>query len=137
MNNKINLRKQHSERGGAGVKLLIFGIITLLVVHAGYNYGMASYQAANFKQDLQTSVIQGVSLPTTAGEPKAIVLKKLQTAVQVHQLPPDTFVEVKKTGNVLSARVYYQTVVQILPFGLYDYNYVFDHTATPGDFYTE
>ena len=137
MKESFEKNKWHSERGGAGAKLLIFGVLAFLIAHGLYNYGMTSYQAANFKQDLQTAVVQGVTLPTTAGDPKVIIQKKIATIIPLHQLPSDTFYEVKKNGTTYSARVYYQVVVPILPFGLYDYNYVFDHTATPGDFYSD
>ncbi len=134
MKRVYELKDRRSEHGGAGVKLLIFAIALFLIVHGLYNYGMTAYQAANIQQDMHTAIVQGVTLPKSFGKPKDITLGKLKRVIQINELPPDTFVEVKEESNIIKGRIYYEKTVAILPFGIYDYNYVFDHTATPGDF---
>ena len=128
---------RHSERGGAGVKFLSVAMVIILIGHAGYNYVPTAYQAASFKQDMETAVIQGITLPKTYGKPAAIVLGKLTKSAQTNQLPDDVFIDVQENNKTISARVYYEKSVPLLPFGIYDYNYVFDHTASPSGFLTE
>ena len=135
MNNKQDHRIS-SERGGAGVKLLLVAIVIILVAHAGYNFIPAAYQGENFKQEMKTAIVQGVSLPSTYGKPAAVVRHKLETAARVNGLPYDTVIDVKEKNKIVTARVYYAKKVPLLPFGAYDYNYVFDHAATPTGFLT-
>jgi len=49
-------------------------------------------------------------------------------------VPADAFIEVKIVNAVIQARVAYSRQAEILPLGLYTYNYEFDHTATPTGF---
>ena len=130
-------RKLNAERGGAGVKLLLVAIVIILIANAGYNFIPTAYQGENFKQEMHTAVVQGVSLPSTYGKPAALVKHKIQTAARVNELPYDAVIDVRENNNLVTARVYYAKKVPILPFGVYEYNYVFDHTATPGGFLTQ
>ncbi len=70
-------------------------------------------------------------LPGDAG---ALTKLKLQRVAVANNVPPNVFIEVKQANGVYSARAAYTKEVKILPFGLYDYMYVFDHTATPTGF---
>lgn len=126
--------RQYAEQGGAGVKLLIALVIFMLIGHAGYHYIPTAYNGQSFKQDMETAVIQGVTLPSTYGKPIDIVKGKLIKAAENNQVPYDVFIDVKQKGDVITARVYYKENVPILPFGIYDYEYVFDHTASPSGF---
>ena len=129
-------QSRNNERGSAGVKLVIVGVITILLFHAGYQYIPIAYQGQSFKQDLKSAVINGVSMPKSKGKPTKIVKGNVLKVVKKHKLPADTFVDVKANGstNVIGARVYYSITVPILPFGIYNYQYVFDETATPTSF---
>lgn len=131
------IKKHKSEQGSAGVKLVIAGVILFLIGNAGYSYVPTAYQSQSFKQDMETAVIQGFSLPSTAGKPIDIIRRKVETAARGNDLPTDTFIEVKETNKVITARVYYKKQVSILPFGIWDYEYVFDHSATPEGFLTQ
>jgi hypothetical protein len=128
---------RHSERGGAGVKFLSVALVIFLIGHAGYNYIPTAYQAASFKQDMDTAVIQGIALPKTYGKPGAIILGKLTKSAQTNQLPDEVFIDVQEKNKTITARVYYEKQVPLLPFGMYDYTYVFDYTASPSGFLTE
>lgn len=131
MSKKQNRR---SEYGGAGAKLLLTLTILILAGHAGINYVPVAYNAESFKQDMQTAVVQGLATPSRAGKPTDFVKEKIVRAILVNDIPEDAFIEVKQTGKVLEAHVAYIQTVNILPFGIYKYDYVFDHTATPTGF---
>ena len=48
-----------------------------------------------------------------------------------YEIPDDAFVEIKPVGGVVEAHVSYQRQVNMLPFGLYKYDYNFDYVAKP------
>lgn len=124
---------RHSERGAAGVKFLAIVAIILLVAHAGFNYIPVAYEAESMKTDMNTAVLQGMAMPGRVN-PVDNVKLRLNRAVQVNALPTETFIDVKQVNNVITAHVYYQRTVNLLPFGIYKYDYIFDHTATPTGF---
>jgi len=125
--------KNKSEHGGAGVKVIAVFLILFLIGYAAYNYIPIAYEGENFKQEMQTAVVQGMATP--AGITMADMVKgKLQKAMVSNNVPPDAFVQVKQTPNSVQAQVIYSKQVPILPFGIYKYNYHFDHTATPTGF---
>ena len=128
-----NLIQRGNERGGAGVKLLIVLGLLLLVAHAGYNYVPVAYSAESLRTEMQTAVLQGIALPGKAN-PVENVKARIARSIQQNQIPPEALVEVKQAGNVLTAHVAFSKEVDLLPFGLYKYNYNFDHTATPTGF---
>lgn len=126
-------KNRDAERGSAGVKLMIFLAVLFVVGNAGYNYVPVAYDAESMKTEMSTAVVQGLALPGKVN-PVDNVKARLQRAAQVNDLPPDTLIDVKQQGNVISAHVTYTKPVSILPFGIYKYNYQFDHTATPTGF---
>lgn len=122
-----------SERGSAGVKLLVLLAVIFLIGHAGYNYVPVAYSAESLKTEMQTAVLQGLALPGKLN-PVDNVKERIQKAIVINEIPPEALVEVKQAGNSLTAHVTYSKQVNILPFGLYRYRYNFDHTATPTGF---
>lgn len=132
MNNLSKNRR--SERGGAGAKLLMVLMVLVLIGNAGLNYVPVAYEAENFKQEMHTAVVQGITLPTNSGKPTDLIKSRLARAARENGLPDDTFMDVRQVNNVIRARVYYSKPVVILPLGLYTYDYEFDHTATPTGF---
>ena len=125
---------RNGERGEAGAKLLLVLTILILIGHAGINYIPVAYAGESFKQDIQTAVIQGMATPQRVGTPTQFVKDKIARAIAANDVPSDAYVEVKENGRNLQARVYYTKTVNILPFGIYKYNYVFDQTVTPTGF---
>lgn len=125
--------EQNAERGGASVKFLLVLLTLFLLGNAAYNYIPVAYEAQDFKQEMETAIVQGLALPSTA-DPIGTTQSKLRRVAAADNIPSDVFIEVKQVNNVLQARVYYLKQVKILPFGLYDYTYRFDHTATPTGF---
>ncbi len=127
-------KKQSSEHGGAGVKLIIVLSILILLAHAGYNYIPVAYDGENFKQEMQTAVVQGVALPGANMTIADTVKVKLQRAAVNNNLPKDAVIEVKPLNSIVQAHVSYSKPVNVLPFGIYKYNYKFDNVATPTGF---
>lgn len=134
---KKSVRKNEFERGGAGVNLLLVALVIMLAANAGYNYVPVAYSGESFKQEMQTAVVQGVAVPAVGMTPVDVIKGKIQKAMVSGSIPLDAKVDVKQVNNAVQARVVYTKDVQILPFGLYTYQYHFDHTATPTGFVTK
>jgi hypothetical protein len=124
---------RHTESGNAAVKFIFVLVLIGLVAHAGYNYVPVAYNAESLKTDMQQAVVQGLALPGKL-DPVENVRNRIQASAQKNGCPPDTTIDVKMKGNVISARVAYTKEVNLLPFGLFKYKYSFDHTATPTGF---
>lgn len=131
---KKEVKNRKSEKGSAGVKFLLVLAVLFLVAHAAYNYIPVGYDAENFKQEMQTAVTNTVAMPGVSMPLAEAVKIKIKKAAVNNNLPPDTLIEVKPVNNVIQARVVYSKQINILPFGIYKYNYKFDHTATPTGF---
>lgn len=127
-------KNRRAERGGASAKLLIVLTVLILIGNAGLNYIPVAYEGENFRQEMQTAVVQGMALPSNGTKPAEAVKAKISRVAKANDLPSDTFMDVRVVNNVIQARVYYSKTVPILPLGIYDYNYEFDHTATPTGF---
>ena len=131
---KENLMKnRQNERGSAGMKM--FGVLVslFLIGHALVNYVPVAYSGASFKEDMQSAVVQGSALPG-GGNPIGVTQTKIKRSADSNSIPQDVFIEVKQLNGSLQAHAIYSKKVNILPFGLFTYNYKFDHTATPVGF---
>ena len=132
---KMNKSKvKHNERGGAGVKLVAILVILFLVGHAGLNYVPVAYSAESFKSEMYTAVVQGLAMPGRGMSPVDAVKERVQRAARSNDIPEDAVMDVKMVNKVVQARVVYTKTVNVLPLGIYTYNYNFDHTATPTGF---
>jgi len=131
MNNSVKDRE--SERGSGTVKFIAVLAVVLLVAHAGYNYVPVAYDAESMKSEMNAAVLQGLALPGRLS-PTDNVKARLQRAFTLNNVPADALMEVKQNGNSLTARVAYSKQIDMLPFGMYRYNFIFDHTATPTGF---
>lgn len=137
MNHLSKTHTRYTERGSAGIKLLLVMIVITLAANAGYHYIPTAYQGQSFKQDMETAVIQGVAMPSSYGKTTNVVRVKIDRAAKNNKIPYDAYINVIEKNKSVTARVFYVQKVQILPFGLYEYEYVFDHSATPDGFLTE
>lgn len=131
MNNSAS--KRASEQGSAGVKFFVILAVILLAAHAGFNYVPVAYDAESLKSDMSTAVLQGLALPGKVN-PVDNVKARIQKSILQNNIPADAVLDVKQNANVITAHVSYTQQVNILPFGIYRYAYVFDHTATPTGF---
>jgi hypothetical protein len=125
-----------SERGGAAAKFLIVGMILLIAANAGYNYVPVAYEGASFRQEMDTAVVKGLAASGQM-KPLDVVRAHIQKAAQDYDIPQSAVIEVKPTGNVIEAHVSYSKEVNMLPFGLYRYNYQFEHRAVPIGYLTK
>ena len=127
---KISTLDLHSERGSATIKFLVILVLIVMAANAGYNYVPVAYQGASLKQEMDTAVVKGLA---AAGrmQPQEIVKAHVTRAMTDNQTPADAYFEVKSTGSYVQAHVAYQKQVDILPFGIYRYNYDFNYTAVP------
>ena len=128
------IKNKTSERGGAGVKLMLVLLTLFLIAHAGYNFIPVAYDAESFKQDMQTAVVQAVALPGSNVTAVESAKHKVLIAAANNNVPTNALIEVKQNGSLVQAHVKYTKQVNILPFGFYKYNYQFEKTATPTGF---
>jgi hypothetical protein len=126
-------RLRKSERGSAGVKFLLVGVVLFLIGHAGCNYIPVAYQGESYKQEMHTAVLQGTALPSTKN-PVGVVKDRLLRSARENGLPEDALIEVKQVNNAIQAHVRYSTQIDMLPFGLYKREYLFDQTVIPSGF---
>ncbi|MEQ1764217.1 MAG: hypothetical protein ABL984_13890 [Pyrinomonadaceae bacterium] len=120
----------HSQRGSATTKFLIIFVFILMLAHAGYNYVPIAYNGASFRQEMDTAVVKGLA---AAGQIKPVeaVTAHIRKAANDYRIPSDAVVEISNDKGHVTAHATYQQPVNILPFGIYKYNYKFDYTATP------
>ena len=126
---KLNVDRT-SERGSAGVKFLLIFIVLALVANAGFNYVPVAYNGASFRQEMDTAVVKALGSSGRL-KPLDVVTASLQKATTDHNLPEDALIEIKPVNGVVEAHVAYTTPVNMLPFGIYKYDYNFDYVAKP------
>lgn len=128
------MKFEDSQRGSAGLKLIRALLVLFLFGNALFNYLPVVYNNENLKQEMHAAVLQGMSLPPTMGNPVEVTKRRLTNVMKANNIPSYAFLEVKQVNNLIQARVAYTQPIPILPFGLYDYNYQFDHTTNTGNF---
>ncbi len=126
---KLN-RDRSSEQGSAAIKFVLVFLVLALLANAGLNYVPVAYQGASFKQEMDTAVVRGLGASGRI-KPMEAVTASIKKASFDYAIPTDAFVEIKPVNGVIEARVAYSREVNILPFGLYKYNYDFDYLAKP------
>ncbi|HEY8562661.1 MAG TPA: hypothetical protein VIL74_19945 [Pyrinomonadaceae bacterium] len=114
---------------------MFVAVVLFLFANAGYHWIPIAYAGENLKQDMQTAVLQGLS--GSGKSPIELVKKKILASATSNNIPEDVFVEVKTSKDSITAHVVYTQEVPLLPFGIYNYEYEFDYTATPTGFLTE
>jgi hypothetical protein len=120
----------HSQRGSAGAKFLVLIVLIVLLAHAGYNYVPVAYNGASFRQEMDTAVVKGLAASGQM-KPVDVVTAHVKKAAHDYSIPSDAFIEIKPGQGHIAARASYQQPVNMLPFGLYKYNYQFEYTAVP------
>ena len=133
---KNSSRNRTSERGSAGVKFLIIVVVLVLAAHAGYQYVPVAYQGANFRQEMDTAVVKGLAASGNM-KPMDVVKAHIERAAADNELPADALIEIKPEASHIQAHVAYQKQVNMLPFGIYKYNYQFEYTAAPTGYLTK
>lgn len=119
-----------SERGSAGIKLLVALVAIVLVFNAGYHYVPIAYEGSSFKQELDTAVVKGLSASGRL-KPFDVMKAHVEKAAFDNDIPKDAVIEIGDASGAMQIHASYKKPVDILPFGLYRYTYAFDYTATP------
>jgi len=131
MKNSENNRS--SERGSAGTKFLMIAVILFLIGNAAVNYIPVAYDGASFKEQMDAAVVKALAASGQM-KPLDIATGTVRRAATDYNVPADAFVEVKPVNGVIQAHVVFQKKVNILPFGIYKYDYNFDYVARPVGF---
>ncbi len=84
---KIHHRR-FAERGDAKITFLIIAVILFAVFHAAYNYIPVAYPGESFKQEMETAVVQGMSLANNRINPVDVIKNRLTRTAVEFQLPP-------------------------------------------------
>ena len=119
-----------SERGSAGVKFLFIFVVLALAAHAGLQYIPVAYNGASLKQEMDTAVVKGLAASGQM-KPLDVVTASVKRAVAEYDVPADAVIEIKPENGIVTAHVAYVVPVNMMPFGLYKYNYDFNYTAKP------
>ena len=64
-------------------------------------------------------------------KPLEAVTASIKIASFDYDIPVDAFVDIKPVNGGVEAHVAYSRPINMLPFGLYKYNYSFDYVAKP------
>lgn len=131
MKNLVNVRT--SERGSAGVKFLIIAVTLFLIGNGAVNYIPVAYDGASFKAEMDAAVVKALAASGQM-KPLDIAMGTVRRAATDYNVPADAFVDVKPVNGVIQAHVVFQKKVNILPFGIYKYDYNFNYVARPVGF---
>src|SRR6476620_4473308 len=94
-----------SERGSAGIKVLLIFLVLFLAGNALYNYIPVAYDGANFRQEMDTAVVKGLA---ASGQmrPLDVVKASVAKAASQNNVPADAVIEIKpETGGAITAQV--------------------------------
>jgi hypothetical protein len=127
------MRNSKNERGSASTKMIIVAVVLFLAGHAGYAYVPVAYCGQSLQQDMQTAVLQATALPDKSN-PLDVARNQINKSGAANGMPAGTPIEVKSNGGTVSAHVKFSKKVALLPFGLGNYTYEFDYTASPAGF---
>lgn len=119
-----------SERGSATIKFTLVLVVLALLVHAGWNYVPVAYEGASFRQEMDSAVVKGLAASGRI-KPLEVVQASIRKASNDYNIPEDAYVDVKPVKGVIEAHVAYTRSINMLPFGIYKYDYNFEYVARP------
>lgn len=126
----MEIRKLHSERGSANLKLLLVIVVIAIVAYAGYVYIPVSYNAYLFKDLMQ----QKVNTAAALGHPANWVHEQLVKSAPEYNIPTDAEIVPAVRDGRVEVHVQYTKPIE---FPGYVYQYTFDHTARSTEFLTK
>jgi|SRR5215203_3934066 len=126
---KLN-NDRSSESGSAGIKLLLVAMVLVMLGNAGLNYVPVAFQGASFQQEMDTAVVKGLSASGRINPLEAVKASIRRASIE-YDIPEDAFIEIKPVNGIVEAHVVYSREVNMLPFGIYNYEYNFDYLARP------
>jgi hypothetical protein len=127
------MKNRQNERGSASTKMIITAVVLFLAGHAGYVYVPVAYGGQSLRQDMQTAVLQATALPDKLN-PLEVAKGQINKSGLVNGMPAGTPITVKTNGGTVSAHVKFSKTMALLPFGIGNYTYEFDYTASPAGF---
>ncbi len=119
-----------NERGSAGLKFLLIFLGLFLAAHALWNYVPVAYNGASFKQEMDTAVVKALAASGQI-KPLDVATATVTKAASDYGVPADAIIEVKPDKGVVTVHASYTKPVNLLPFGLFKYDYKLDYTARP------
>jgi hypothetical protein len=129
--NKMKAKSYRDQQGGTKLYALVAIVALFLLGHAAWNYIPVAYQVESFKEQMHNTILQVLASPHGANEPLGEKLKKrMRVVANENSVPGNAVIEVSEAGNGLKARVRFTRQVDLLPFGLYKYQFQFDNTAS-------
>ncbi|HXT64742.1 MAG TPA: hypothetical protein VN696_17000 [Pyrinomonadaceae bacterium] len=128
MNNQT-LLQHRSERGGAGIKLLIFIAVVAIVGYAAYMYIPVAVDAYYFKDTMQNKV----NLAAAQGYDTAWVADQIGKSKTEYHVPDEAVVTPAQNEGRMQVRVQFSRPIS---FPGFTYNYDFDYTAQSTSFLT-
>lgn len=132
------VRSSNSEHGGAGVKFLLVVVVLFCLGHAGFVYVPVAYEAEDYKQRMNELVTNAFALPNSPTSSPEAIKQRLRNYGNDYGIPANAVILVDKAENgAPRAQVKYSREMELLPFGLYRYNYEFNHIAMPNGFLTK
>lgn len=127
-----------NERGSAGTKFLIVVIVLFLGAHAAYNYVPVAYSGEDLKQRMHETILNAYGMPNAPTSQPEQIKAKLRHFCDINDVPPDAVIKVDRTtDNAPRAQISYTKQINMLPFGLFKYNYQFNHVEQPVGFLTK
>ena len=135
--NSQEILVKKNQRGSAGTNFLLVVITLFLGGHAAYNYVPIAYSGEDLKQRMHERVLYCYASPNTPDcQPEQMKIK-LKHFCSINDAP-DCLIKVDKTSDgAPRAHISYAKQVNMLPFGLYKYNYQFNHIEQPVGFLTK
>ena len=128
MKNQTLLRNR-AERGGAGVKLVLFVAAVAIVGYVGYMYIPVAVDAYYFKDAMQSKV----NLAAAQGHDTAWLSDQISKSKSEYHVPEDAVIAPALKEGRLEVRVQF---IRPISFPGYTYNYNFDYTAQSNSFLT-
>jgi hypothetical protein len=128
MNNQT-LLQHRSERGGAGIKLLIFIAVVAIVGYAAYMYIPVAVDAYYFKDTMQNKV----NLAAAQGYDTAWLADQIGKSKTEYHVPDEAVVTPTQNEGRMQVRVQFSRPIS---FPGFTYNYDFDYTAQSTSFLT-
>jgi hypothetical protein len=118
-------KNRNSEMGSARLKFLVAMTIIIGGGYLGYQYIPVAFQAYQYKDLMQ----HYTEVAGAQGYKPGWAADQLAKSAVEYQIPPNLSITPGQKEGRVEVRVQYSVPIEMLPGGLWTYNYEFDHTA--------
>lgn len=122
------------QKGASAFGVIVFLLVLALVINAGVRYYAVVYNCESLKNEMKASVFLGQASSNGTGVAMEQARQRIARAVNENEFPVNTYIDVGLEDGQMYARVAFTQIIHLIPFGIYDYYYVFDETAMPTGF---